>query len=71
MKPRKYSGCPALRREFKNIAEISEVINRGPNYIIDRLNGKKQFTDREKRMLLIYLHEDWRDPITINFYFGG
>lgn len=70
MKPRKYSGCAPLRREFKNIAEISEVINRGANYIVDRLNGKKQFTDREKRMLLRYIHEEYNE-ITNNYYFGG
>lgn len=69
MKPRFYSGHAALRREFKNVAEISEVINRGPNYILDRLNGKREFTARDKRMILRYLNQDPEDPKANEFYF--
>ena len=71
MKTGKYNNLAALRRQFKNIAEISDVINRGPNYIVDRLKGVKEFTAREKRMLLTYLHEDAQDPAAIAYYFGG
>lgn len=69
MKSRTYSGHAALRRQFKNVEEISEVINRGHNYIIDRLAGKREFTARDKRMLLRYLNEDPEDQDAIDFYF--
>ena len=71
MKTGKYNSFSPLRRQFKNIAEMSDVINRGPNYIVDRLKGIKPFTEREKRMLLVYLHEDAQDPAAIAYYFGG
>lgn len=70
MKSCLYSGHAALRREFKNVAEISEVINRGPNYILDRLNGKRDFTEREKRILLRHLGADPEDQQTKDFYFS-
>ena len=69
MKSRIYSGHAALRRQFKTIAEISEVINRGHNYILDRLNGKKEFTSRDKLMLLSHLGEDPEDLTAIDYYF--
>lgn len=70
MKTRIYNSYATLRREFRTISEISEVINRGPNYIVDRLKGKKPFTDREQRLLLRHLGQDPTDPEAIAFYFS-
>ena len=70
MKPQIYNSYAALRREFRTISEISEVINRGPNYIIDRLKGKRDFTARDKRLLLRHLGQDPTDPEAIAFYFS-
>ena len=70
MKTGKYNSFSPLRRQFKNIAEMSDVINRGPNYIVDRLKGKREFTARDKRLLLRHLGQDPTDPEAIAFYFS-
>ena len=70
MKAGKYTTYAAIRRNFKNVKEISEIINRGPTYILARLQDG-QFTARERRLLLRALNEDPDDQDAVLFYFGG
>lgn len=43
-----------LRKRYKTAQEIADLINRSDNYVKQRMvNGDKDFTDREKRILQI------------------
>ena len=46
---------PFLRREFADLEELSTVINRSVRYAQDRINGKREFTSREKNLIADYL----------------
>lgn len=46
---------PMIRRAFKNISELGELINRSDSYCKKRLAGHEEFTDKEKRIIANYL----------------
>ena len=56
-------GMNKLRDCFKTSEELCELINRSKPYVLDRLNLKKQFTAREKRIILNHLGEGYTDDI--------
>lgn len=57
---------PALRSEFSDIEELAGVINRSRRYCQYILSGVKDFTHREKVLILEYIGA----PIEkIDFYF--
>ena len=49
---------PQLRKDFENVEEICAVINKGRTYVLTRLNGEKEFTYNDMRLMTIYLGED-------------
>lgn len=52
------SFYPVLRREFENSQEICDVINKSPSYVLTRLNGKNDFSHRDKVLIVKYLGKD-------------
>lgn len=50
-----YHYYPNVRRNFQNAGEIADIINRSVAYVGARLTGKKEFTARDKRMILEYM----------------
>lgn len=46
---------PVLRREFENMQELADVINKSRRYVQNRLNGNAAFTNNEKRLIAEYL----------------
>lgn len=42
---------PEIRRDFATADEVADVLNRSRAYVWTRLNGKKDFTYRERVML--------------------
>lgn len=53
------SFYPLIRRSFGSIEELSNVINRSASYCKSRLNGKKEFTVRERKMIADYIGTDF------------
>lgn len=54
-----YLTCyPVIRNGFESIEELGEEINRSRSYCKQRLNGSKQFTQRELRKIANYLGID-------------
>ena len=43
---------PIIRRNFKSIKELGEVINRSESYVGRCLNGRQPFSALEKRLIL-------------------
>lgn len=43
---------PLLRRAYKSYADLGAVINRSQSYINNCLNGRRCFTELEKRLIL-------------------
>ena len=60
---------PIVRREFENMQELADVINKSVSYCKERLNGKKTFTMNDKRLIANYLGR--ADQISIIFEEGG
>jgi hypothetical protein len=52
-----------LRDCFDKAEDIGRVINRSRPYVLDRLNFKKQFTDRDKALILTYLGDGYTEDI--------
>lgn len=52
---RKYELFPMLCSAYKTEVELEEAINRSHAYISTRLNGKGEFTQREKKLTLEHL----------------
>ncbi len=52
-----------LRDQFDTISDLAAVINRSPRYTFDRLNYRKPFTEREKKMILAYLGEGFDEKV--------
>ena len=70
MKVGKYQTRCALRRAFKNAAELGDVINRSRPYVITRLKGSAPFSQREMTMILKSIGKE-PTADNIDFYFGG
>jgi len=54
---RKMELFPKLCRAFESEDELGEAINKCRTYISQRLNGKAEFTFRDKKLALAYIHE--------------
>ena len=54
---------PRIRRGFGSVRELSEVINRSESYCKKRLNGKEEFTQKEKNLIASYLHIDVEEVV--------
>lgn len=54
---------PLLRRAFKSFKDLGAVINRSPSYINNCMNGRSNFTEHEKSMILAFLHVDASDVL--------
>lgn len=63
MKRCKLPGLNKLRDCFDSSEELCNVINRSRPYVLDRLNLKKEFTEREKHLILAYLGPDYTEDI--------
>ncbi len=49
---------PLIRREFADMQELSEVINKSLSYCKARMSGKKEFTHKDKALIANYLSVD-------------
>lgn len=49
---------PVIRRSFETMEELSNVINRSVSYCQQRLNGKSEFTHKDKVLIAGYLGVD-------------
>lgn len=58
MKSYKYFCYPMLRRSYGTLEELGRVINRGTAAMQKRMNGKIEFTNREKELILKDLGEE-------------
>ena len=63
MKHCRVPGMNKLRDRFETLDEIADVINRSRRYTIDRVNRKKEFTDREKRILCAHLGMEYSEDL--------
>ena len=63
MKRCRLPGMNKLRDCFDTAEDIGKIINRSRPYVLDRLNFKKQFTARDKELILAYLGESYTDDI--------
>lgn len=52
---------PLVRRSFGTIKELGEVINRSESYCKQRLNGKFEFTFRERKLIADYLEVEVKE----------
>lgn len=55
---------PIIRREFESIQELADLINKSYSYVKQRMNGKNNFTMREKRIIADYLQKDAKEIFT-------
>ena len=55
MKHTRLPGYNTIREKFRTVDEVAAVINRTRRYTQDRITMKKEFTDREKKMIADYL----------------
>ena len=60
---------PIIRRNFKSIKELGEVINRSESYTGRCLNGRQHFSALEKRLILSSLGVPITDE-NIQLYFS-
>lgn len=61
MKYVKYSTYPKLRRAYSSAEEMGETIFKSSQYIYQRMNGKREFTHREKVALLEHIGKTAED----------
>lgn len=57
MKSRKH-GYPEIRREFKSVQELADLINRSQSYVKNRMNGRGEFSENEKRIIRMHIRSD-------------
>lgn len=57
---------PLLRRNYSSYKDLGAVINRSASYVNNCLNGRREFTQREKEMICQDLGFD-RDQIEMLF----
>ena len=63
MKHCRKPGLNRLRDCYGSAEDLGRVINRSRDYVLDRLILKREFTDREKRMILADLGEGYTEDI--------
>lgn len=49
---------PQLRRDFESVEELCNVINKKRSSVLNRLNGRQDFTYNEMKLIAVYLGED-------------
>lgn len=60
---------PIIRRNYKSIKQLGEVINRSESYVGRCLNGRQPFSALEKRLILTDLGQPITDE-TLQLYFA-
>ena len=63
MKRCRLPGLNRLRDCFDTAEDICNIINRSRPYVLDRLNMKKEFTAREKNLILAHLGDGFTEDI--------
>lgn len=58
-------GLNRLRDCYDTAQDLADVINRSRKYVLDRLNMKKEFTEREKRIIRLNLGDRYTDDLFI------
>lgn len=56
-------GLNRLRECYPTAEALGMVINRSRDYVLDRLLRKREFTEREKQMILADLGEGFTEEI--------
>ena len=49
---------PELRRSFDSLDQMALAINRSKSYVNNRLNGRGEFTENDKKLFRIVLGND-------------
>lgn len=49
---------PELRRSFDSLDQMAQAINRSKSYVNNRLNGRGEFTENDKKLFRIVLGND-------------
>lgn len=49
---------PELRRAFDSLDQMAQAINRSKSYVNNRLNGRGEFTENDKKLFRIVLGND-------------
>ena len=63
MKRCRVPGLNRLRDCYPTAEALGRVINRSRDYVLDRLTRKREFTEREKQMILADLGEGYTEDI--------
>lgn len=63
MKHCRIPGMNKLRECYPTVTDLANVINRSRDYVQDRLTKKREFTEREKQMILRDLGEGYTERI--------
>lgn len=63
MKRCRVPGLNRLRDCYESAEELGKVINRSRDYVLDRLTLKREFTERERSMILADLGEGYDESI--------
>lgn len=65
MKRCRVVGLNRLRDCYETAQDLANVINRSRRYVLDRLNLKKEFTQREKDIIRLNLGDRYSDDLFI------
>lgn len=75
MRQAEFNNFALLRRHYTNITELGNVINKCRCSTFQRLKGERQFSGREKELIIDDLIrkglEVEKSPETYQKYFGG
>ena len=52
-----------LRECYPTVTDLANVINRSRDYVQDRLTKKREFTERERQMILRDLGEGYTEEV--------
>ena len=63
MKRCRVPGLNRLRDCYDSAEALGNVINRSRDYVLDRLTKKREFTERERSMILADLGEGYTEDI--------
>lgn len=63
MKRCRVPGLNRLRDCYDSAEALGKVINRSRDYVLDRLTLKREFTERERSMILADLGEGYDESI--------
>lgn len=63
-----FPAYPELYRYYSSMTDLADVINRSKSYVNNCLNGRSEFTDREKRIIVADMG---KGPEAITEIFGN